>query len=199
MSPFVEAAIITGAGGTVVTALVSSESAPSATGILLWAAGVVTAIGVLWRFFHVGELITETRNFLKSYNGEPERKGYPARPGLPERLAKIESMTHEVKGALPAIMSVVEETSREVAEVKAQGIKTDARVTEHRRRGELQADILRQELDQRARSLEFKLDARNALVDEKLSHLSEDLLRSETMRSSLHELGIAIEPDGGQQ
>lgn len=185
MSPFAEAALIITSLGAVIgtTAAESMDRAPTATGILLWAAGVATAIGVLWRFLHVGELLTGTRNFLKDYNGEPARPGVEQRPGLPERLGKIEAHTHELKGAFPAMVVALDELQRSLAE-------NGNRITEHRRRNEDQALLLRMELEQRAKTLEDKLAERNAAVDARLEHLSDDLLRAETYRASLVELGF---------
>lgn len=181
MSPFAEAALIATGVGTVIGAVTADgmAQAPTATAVLLWAAGVVTAVGVLWKFFHVGEILKGTRNFLKDYNGEPARPGAEARPGLPERLAKIEHHTHETKAAFPAMVVALDELQRWATENGARIDAVNDRITEHRRRNEDQAILLRKALDER-----------NAAVDARLDHLSEDLLRAETYRASLVELGI---------
>lgn len=202
MSPFTEAALITTGLGAAAGAIAadSMDKAPAATALLLWAAGVCTAIGVLWKFLHVGEILTGTRNFLKDYNGEPARPGVEPRPGLPERLASIERHTHEVKGAMPAMVVALEELKKWATENGSKIDKVDDRVTaldqrmtDHRRRNDQTAEVLRSDLERRASELAAKMEARDHTVDEKLNHLSEDLLRAQTYRAALHELGINVE------
>lgn len=198
MSPFTEAAAlltVTGAAAAVTTVAADSmDKAPAATAVLLWAAGVVTALGVLWKFLHIGEISKGLRHLVQGWNGQPERPGFDRVPGVPERLAKIEKQTHEVKGAMPAMVVALDELQRWATENGSRIDAVNERITEHRRRNDDQAALLRKELEDRASKLEAKLDARNAVVDERLDHLSDDLLRAETYRASLVELhGIDAE------
>lgn len=64
---------------------------------LLYAAAAVTAIAAAfgavakWIVLPIVKLLREFRQFLEDWNGEPERPGVPARPGLLSRVRFIEA------------------------------------------------------------------------------------------------------------
>lgn len=180
--------------------LLSAGNPVSPAEPLIWIAGALTALGVIYRFLHVGEIVRGILNFLRDYNGEPARPGVPARPGLPDRIAKIESQTHEIKGrdaqlvvALEQLASSANENGLKIDRLDERVINLDERVTDHRRRNEEQVRVLRDELERRATDLEQQLSARNDVVDRRLAGISDDLLRAETMRAALVELGLEVE------
>jgi hypothetical protein len=52
---------------------------------------VATIAGVLWRLWRaIRPVFKGVVDFLEDWNGEPERRGVPARPGVMERLAAVE-------------------------------------------------------------------------------------------------------------
>ncbi|HEU5475703.1 MAG TPA: hypothetical protein VFV67_34110 [Actinophytocola sp.] len=67
-------------------------SAHPAVAWLVFAAAIVTALGVLWR--SVGRPVLRTAkkasNFIDDVVGEPARPGVPARPGLMDRVQAVE-------------------------------------------------------------------------------------------------------------
>lgn len=119
--------------------------------VLLTAAGVATALGVLWRFLHLGELITGTRLFLLDWLGQPERPGAPAVPGFPARMAKVEARTadlaHDFRGELTSRLTLlaytVDATHERLGITQEHLTRLDTRVTDHRRRNDEQIQLLR--------------------------------------------------------
>jgi hypothetical protein len=191
------AAAITAVGGFAST--VAETAGPLQP--VLWTAGVLTAVGVIYRFFHVGEIVRGILNFLRDYHGEPARPGVEARPGLPERLARIESQTGEIKGRdlqllteLKRLARSADDNGEKIDRLDERVITLDERVTDHRRRNEEQAAVLRAELERRATELEARLQERNSNLDARLDRISDDLLRAEAMRAALTELGLDITP-----
>jgi hypothetical protein len=165
------------------------------------AAALVTALGVLWRWAHVGELLGGVftlaklaqlqRSFLVDWNGEPARPGVEARPSFPERMTSVEDkaelvdrrtaeLNHELRGELVSRLVLLHDGQERLhdhnSEHAAALARLDARVTDHRRRNELQVEQLRVEVDRRLRTI------------------SGDLLRAETYRAALVELGLDIDP-----
>jgi hypothetical protein len=140
--------------------------------------------------------------------GEESRPGFEGRPSFPERMTRDEEVTaavnHYVRGELTSRISLV---AQDVDVIKAQGGETsnavarldyrvnglDQRITSDRERGEREAALLRAELERRASDLEQALAERNKVIDTRLSGLSHDLLRGETYRASLVELGLPID------
>lgn len=156
---------------------------------LLAVAAAITAAGVILK-----ALLALRRSWLRGERvlddllGTPAVGSDPSVPSLRHRLDKVAADVHEVKGALPSVAVGLSELADRIAEVKALAVGTDARVTEHRRRNEEYAAALREELKRR-----------DGVVDDKLAHLSDDLLRAETYRASLLELGLPITPPRGPQ
>lgn len=204
-------AAVAAAGGTVLAAAQQTVSDR-----ILWAAGIVTALGVLWKVFapyaakmgRLAELADVQASFLQDWNGEPARPGVDARPGLPETVAiikqdltRVNEQMHEVRGVFPTmaagfdeLKAMATENSHSIEQVKGEVAQLRNRVSDHSNRNVQQAAVLRQELEDRARTLEAKLDARNADVDAQLSGLAADRVLLEAYRASLHELGIDAQP-----
>lgn len=80
---------------------------------LLYAAGAIVALGaaatVLWKLGRgVVRLLRQVRTFLEDWNGEPERPGVPARPGVLERLERLDAQVHPNSGS--SLRDAVDET-----------------------------------------------------------------------------------------
>lgn len=60
--------------------------------LLGWIIAAGTALGLLVRFVGrpMWRLLRGLYDFLRTWNGEPDRPGVPGYPGVPERLARIE-------------------------------------------------------------------------------------------------------------
>lgn len=167
---------------------------------VMWTAAVLTSLGVIWKV--TGPAFREIRDFLRSWNGQPAAPGIEARPGLPETVAYLGTQMSEIKGRdaqLADALGELNESSKEAVESSKDNgekidrldermIAVDVRVTDHRRRNDEQAQILHDALETRAQALEARLQERNDAVDARLDHISEDLLKAETMRASLNEL-----------
>lgn len=164
--------------------------------VVLAAAAFLTACGVLVRALHLDETLKGTRNFLVDWQGEPARPGVEARPSFPERMASVEQqaalvdrrtaeLNHELRGELISRLVLLHEGQDKLhvtADRNADAIaRLDDRVTDHRRRNEQQVENLRADLDRRLRNI------------------SGDLLRAETFRAALVELGYDVDanPDTG--
>lgn len=182
---------------TSVAAATSEMPSPGAT--VLWLAGLLAAIASIYKLLHLGEMFRGTRNFLADYNGEPQRPGFEGRKGLPERITSIEQHMNEVKGAMPSLAQALSDLAETSTSNGEKIDKLDQRVTDHRRRNDEQATLLRTELERRARELESRTDQRNAEVDGKLERLANDLFRAQAGRAILHELGFKVEKQGDEQ
>lgn len=81
---------------------------PDATTVGAWligAAALITALVVTWRF--AAALLAAGRrlgHFLDDWFGESARPGAPARPGIPERLTRVEQQVAEVRQQVDAIV-----------------------------------------------------------------------------------------------
>ncbi|GAB3224083.1 hypothetical protein GCM10027447_12320 [Glycomyces halotolerans] len=80
---------------------------------LLYAAAAIVALGaaatVLWKLGRgVVRLLRQVRTFLEDWNGEPERPGVPARPGVLERLERLDAQVHPNSGS--SLRDAVDET-----------------------------------------------------------------------------------------
>lgn len=112
--------------------------------VLLSAAAAATAVGVLWRFLHLGEVLRGTRLFLVDWFGQPERPGAAAVPGFPERMATVESRTadlaHDFRGDLTSRLTLLAYTVDQLhihsTDARDYMVRLDERVTDHRRRNE---------------------------------------------------------------
>lgn len=104
--------------------------------------------------------------FFREWNGEPARPGHEAVPSVPEQLATLDQRTRRIE---LATTSNDDKLSR-----------LDARVTDHRRRNELQISALRTEIERR------------------LTLISGDLLHA-TMRAVLHELAVDVDVPPSQR
>lgn len=62
----------------------------------LISAGIAAATGIIAALWKVGQLARRVGHFLDDWNGEPERPGIPARPGVLERLAAVEVTTQQL-------------------------------------------------------------------------------------------------------
>lgn len=59
--------------------------------IILVTAAVVAAVKILWNpVRNAAEVIRQFLQFLEDWRGEPPRPGFDGRPGIPERLARVE-------------------------------------------------------------------------------------------------------------
>jgi hypothetical protein len=175
--------VLTGLSGTSIIGAAAASTDPAQP--ILWTAAGLGALAAIYRLLHIGEIGRGLLHFLRDYNGEPARPGQDARPGLPERIAKIERQTHEIKGRdaqlVVALDQVVEESRTvggKVDRIDGRIGLLDGRVTDHRRRNDEQASLLREELERRANDLERRLEERNRAVDEKLERLSKDVRRN---------------------
>lgn len=202
---------VTAAGLATTSVVAAASTTPDPVPWLILAAGIAGAVTALWKFLHLSEILRDIRNllrlsnlqasFLQDWNGEPARPGKEGVPSVPERLNLVERRTaalnHTFAGEMTSRLTLIAD---DLTEVKSQSranfdalARLDDRVTDHRRRNEEQSSILRAELERRAQDLENKLNERNRIVDNRLDHISDDLLRAETMRSALVELGLDIE------
>lgn len=125
---------------------------PDAFQALLAAAAVVTALGVLWRWLHMGELLRGTRLFLLDWFGQPERPGAEAVPGFPERMSSVEKRTAdladdfrgELTTRLTQLAFTVDRTHDHLTTTANDVQRLDARVSDHRRRNDEQIQLLRE-------------------------------------------------------
>lgn len=120
---------------------------------ILAAAGVVAALGVLWRSTRgLRRLVRRVVLFLEDWNGEPARPGRAEVPSVPARLTALEQALQ----ALPELAELVRQLRVAVSD-NAQRVDVaserlthlDSRVLDHRRRNEEQVRLLRVELEQR--------------------------------------------------
>lgn len=145
------------------------------------------------------------RQMSRDWVGEESRPGFEGREPFPERFHRVEKRTEvlqhdfatETTGRLTLIGNTVDEikaqssdTTKAVARLDFRVNGMDQRITDHRRRNEEQAELLRAEIERRDKAQH----ARAAAIEERLGHISDDLLRAETMRAVLLELGIPIDP-----
>lgn len=195
--------VATATTGVLAVAAVSTavESIPAA---LLWLAAILGALGVIYKALHLdtarvrlmrlAELAEVQADFLLDWNGSPARPGVDAVPSMPERVEKVSKDVHEVKSALPSafdeLMRQITDVKADVGDVKELAEKTDERVTEHRRRGEEQAVLLRAEVERRADDLQAQLHARNEIIDARLDKIDVRREQLDAYRSALHELGM---------
>lgn len=168
---------------------------------ILWTAAVLTALGVIYRLLHLGEIVRGLLLIVRQWHGEKGAPGIPARMSIPEIIDYQSKQLHEIKGrdaqlvvALEQLAQSANDNGVKIDRLDERVIGLDERVTDHRRRNEDQARVLREELERRAADLEAKLLQRNEVVDARLADLSDDLLRAETMRAALVELGLDVEP-----
>ena len=72
---------------------------------LVFAATVVTALGVLWRtaLRPVFRAARKAANFIDDVTGEPARAGVPARPGLMDRVLSVETSVVDIGRRLTLI------------------------------------------------------------------------------------------------
>lgn len=158
--------------------------------ILVGVAAVLGAVTAIFKFLHLGELLKGTRTFLLDWNGLPERPGADKIPSMPERInlleRRSESLNHnlavELNNRVTLVAEGVDRIETAAGENSAALTRLDFRVngieqriTDHRRRNEEQVEALRVEVDRR------------------LSSISGDLLRAETMRSIIAELGFDLD------
>jgi hypothetical protein len=198
--------VATGVGTVAATAAQSLDP----TAALLWTAAVCGALAAIWRFFGITNAwrawrarVIRQRTFYLDWYGEPARPGVEPRPGVPEQVAYLGKQMHEIKGRDTQLAEGLQELTRwsrengqKLDRLDERVIAADTRITDHRRRNEEQARVLRDDLEARANALEMSLEARNRKVDERLDTISDDLLRAETMRAALLELGIDVERPG---
>lgn len=191
--------ILSGSAAAGVVVAATSSLSHSGT-MIVWAAGVLAALGVIYKAIHLGPAIRKAKDFARSWFGEPAAPGVEARPGLPETVAKMAAHIHEIKGRDATIAQFLQDISEKMTEnglkvdrIDERVLHLDERVTDHRRRNEEQATLLRADLERRARELENARLERDQVVDERFDHISDDLLRAETMRSALVELGLDID------
>lgn len=119
---------------------------------ILAAAGLVTALGVLWRALHLGELTRGTRLFLLDWFGEPARDGREAVPSFPARIAAVERRTadlaHDFRGELSSRLTLLAYTVDRVHDATTSNAERltllDERVSDHRRRNDEQVRLLRE-------------------------------------------------------
>lgn len=166
---------------------------------ILAAAGILAALGVLWRGSKpLRDTARMVRLFLLDWLGEPARPGVDARPSFPQRMAEVEHRTHlterrtadlahtfrgEVNShlallarSLGRLEDHVNNNGAGIDRLDARIHTVEERITDHRRRNDEQIAALRAEVDRR------------------LSGIQGDLLRAETYRAALHELGLDIDP-----
>lgn len=209
------ATVLLGTTAAVTVGAAASQHAGSPFQPILWTAGILTALGVIYKALHIGEVLRDLRSlarlsklqetFLADWNGEPARPGADARPGLPDRIAKIEKQTHEIKGrdaqlvvALEVLADSARDNGAKIDRLDERVIGLDERVTDHRRRNDATAELLRVELERRAAELAVRLDEHNQQVDDRLAGISDNLLHAETMRAALVELGLNVDPPDRQ-
>jgi len=81
---------------------------------LIGTAAAITAIVVIWRFVLAAVRgVRKAGHFFDDWFGEGERPGQSARPGVPERLARVES-------SLACMSDQVTQTAARVERVEAQ-------------------------------------------------------------------------------
>lgn len=127
--------------------------------VLLSAAAVATAVGVLWRFLHLTEILRGTRLFLLDWLGQPARPGAEAVPSFPERMAQVEKRTadlsHDFRGELTSRLTLLaytvdrtheqlSATTEHLARLEVHQELVDQRITDHRRRNDEQIALLRE-------------------------------------------------------
>ena len=105
------------------------------------ACAVVSLVLARWPGRWIWRLLRGTMRFLNDWTGEPARKGVDTRPGVMERLQSVEKIVTEVRAETrpdggPSMRDVVHQTSRDVADVKADVAKLAGRVElfEHQRK-----------------------------------------------------------------
>jgi hypothetical protein len=189
------------------TAATISEVSSNGPASILWLAGLIGALAFLWRtLFRKG--FRRSREFFRAWFGEPEAPGVDRRPGLPETVAQMAGQVHEIRARDDQVLAFMKEIAGQLTDngrktdaldLKVERVDTrviglDQRVTDHRRRNDETARLMREELLRRAAEVEEKLNVHNEAVDERLEHISEDLLRAETMRAALMELGLDVDP-----
>lgn len=135
-------------------------------GGLLYAAAVVGALGVLWRALKARELLRGVRLFLADWFGSPGRPGVAAVPSFPERMSEVESATVAIVDSIERLHDAQGRSAEAFALL-------DQRVSDHRRRNEEQAELLRAAMQERLDRLQAQNDA---------------------YRASLHELGLDLDP-----
>ncbi|WP_284576871.1 hypothetical protein [Streptomyces sp. 2P-4] len=90
---------------------------PDAETVLLWAgalAGVSGLVAVLVRFARAAARTWErVDQFVDDWYGQPERAGVPARPGVLERVARIEQELCPDEGG--SLRAAVDEANRRLA------------------------------------------------------------------------------------
>lgn len=182
-------------------------------GALVGIAAVLGAIGVIWRQGGFGKLKKRTADFLDDWNGEAPRPGYEGRKSFPVRMAEIEQTVAQLKrNGGSSVADAVHEVARGVEELKRTAVAnreaiarlderhnhTDERITDHRKRNDEAATLLRAELERRAQEMQVALVERNRTLDEKLAEISEDVFRASAARAILTELGHKIDPPGAE-
>jgi hypothetical protein len=110
-----------------------------------WAGVLVAAVGVIlvpaaWCARWAWKLMMRTRDFLDDWAGSPARHGVNARPGMMERLQRVERVTDEIRAETRpnggnSLRDVVHRTAADVAAIKGDQAAMRARVElfEHQR------------------------------------------------------------------
>ncbi len=67
--------------------------------VVVWSVAITAIIGLLaWVIRAVRRIARTVDDFAEDWNGTPERRGVPARPGVMERLGRIEHELHPNSG-----------------------------------------------------------------------------------------------------
>lgn len=140
------------------------------------AAALLVALGVIGRALaRLRKVWLRGEEVFEQLLGKPATDEQPAVPSLRALADKTAGDVHQIKGAMPhlALTLDVERLADQITAVQAQlvdvramTVKTDGRVTDHRRRGDKYADDLRTELDTRNREVDRRFDQALAALSE---------------------------------
>lgn len=132
---------------------------------VLAVAGGLTIVAGAYRALGIGRFLARTRAFLDDWQGEPDRPGFRGRPSFPERMAAVESNVETLqRNHGSSLRDKVDDVHTRVVDLQARaqsnrdGIdELQHRVTDHRRRNDEQATLLREAVDRRLGSVEGRL------------------------------------------
>jgi hypothetical protein len=104
------------------------------------AVAAIVAGLVVWAVRWVWKILVRTLQFLHDWEGEPEREGVPARPGVMLRLQKVEGIVTDIHGQVypngsASLRDVVDRSAAALADIKAEQASVRAELLKVQRTG----------------------------------------------------------------
>lgn len=97
---------------------------PDVASVIGATAGLLGALALIFRIFHLPELWRGTLTLVRDWNGDKPRPGYAGRPSFPERMTKVEERTaalnHDMRDDLGGRLSLLEQQLDGVVEATNQ-------------------------------------------------------------------------------